>query len=200
MWGQRAHYSSIERDRKLNSKIVLLLAAVVLMASGCATKRYVDENVARLDTRLDEQDARLDQLSDTSRQALQRATEAGVLAQGKFLYTVVFSNDEVTFDTDKWSLSEASQSRLNELAARLKSDNRNVYLEIQGHTDATGAEDYNQQLGLKRAEAVRRQLHSQGVALERMATISYGEDAPVVDNSTPEGRARNRRVEIVVLN
>ena len=86
------------------------------------------------------------------------------------------------------------------LAARLKSDNRNVYLEIQGHTDATGAEDYNQQLGLKRAEAVRRQLHSQGVALERMATISYGEDAPVVDNSTPEGRARNRRVEIVVLN
>ena len=200
MWGQRAHYSSIERDRKLNSKIVLLLAAVVLMASGCATKRYVDENVARLDTRLDEQDARLDQLSDTSRQALQRATEAGVLAQGKFLYTVVFSNDEVTFDTDKWSLSEASQSRLNELAARLKTDNRNVYLEIQGHTDATGAEDYNQQLGLKRAEAVRRQLHSQGVALERMATISYGEDAPVVDNSTPEGRARNRRVEIVVLN
>ena len=170
------------------------------MASGCATKRYVDENVARLDTRLDEQDARLDQLSDTSRQALQRATEAGVLAQGKFLYTVVFSNDEVTFDTDKWSLSEASQSRLNELAARLKTDNRNVYLEIQGHTDATGAEDYNQQLGLKRAEAVRRQLHSQGVALERMATISYGEDAPVVDNSTPEGRARNRRVEIVVLN
>ena len=200
MWGQRAHYSSIERDRTLNSKILLLLAAVVLMASGCATKRYVDENVARLDTRLDEQDARINELTGTSREALERATAAGVLAQGKFLYTVVFSNDEVTFDTDKWSLSEASQSRLNELAARLKADNRNVYLEIQGHTDATGTELYNLQLGQKRAEAVRRQLHSQGVALDRMATISYGEDAPVVDNGTPEGRARNRRVEIVVLN
>ena len=184
----------------MNSKILILAAAAVLTASGCASKRYVDESVARLDTRLDEQDARITELTDTSRQALQRANEAGVLAQGRFLYTVVFTNDEVTFATDKWTLSEASQTRLNELAGSLKADNRNVYLEIQGHTDATGSEQYNQQLGLKRADAVRRHLHGQGVALGRMATISYGEDAPAESNSTPEGRALNRRVEIVVLN
>jgi outer membrane protein OmpA-like peptidoglycan-associated protein len=75
-----------------------------------------------------------------------------------------------------------------------------VYLEIQGHTDATGPEQYNQLLGLKRADAVRRHLHAQGVALGRMATISYGEDAPAETNSTSQGRALNRRVEIVVLN
>ena len=190
-------------NRIMKLRTVLLLAAVVVSASGCATKTYIDESVAgleaRVEARLDEQNARINELTDTSRQALERATEAGVLAQGKFLYTVVFTSDEVTFDSDKWTLSEGSQSRLTELTSGLKADNQNVYLEIQGHTDSTGPAPYNQQLGLKRAEAVRRQLHSQGVALDRMATISYGEEAPREPNSTADGRALNRRVEIVVL-
>ena len=179
---------------------IMLLVAIIVSASGCATKSYVDESVARLDARLDEQDERINQLTETSRQALERATDAGVLAQGKFLYTVVFTDSEITFDTDKSALSEGAQSRLSKLAGDLKADNRNVYLEIQGHTDSTGPAQYNQQLGMQRAESVRRHLHGQGVALERMATISYGEDAPAQPNSTAEGRALNRRVEIVVLN
>ncbi len=179
---------------------VMLLAAVIVSVSGCATKGYVDESVARLETRLDEQNERINELTATSRQALQRATDAGVLAQGKFLYTVVFTDNEITFDTDKSALSDAAQARLTKLAGDLKAENQNVYLEIQGHTDSTGPAQYNQQLGLQRAESVRRQLHTQGVALERMATISYGEDAPAAPNDTAEGRALNRRVEIVVLN
>ena len=185
----------------------ILLTAVILSASGCATQKYVDENVARLEARLDEQGARLDEqnekiniLTETSRQALDRATNAGVLAKGKFLYTVVFTNDEINFDTDKSTLSDGTKSRLTRLAGDLKADNRNVYLEIQGHTDSTGSAQYNQQLGLQRAESVRRHLHSQSVALDRMATISYGEDSPAEPNDTAEGRALNRRVEIVVLN
>ncbi|MBT8074967.1 MAG: OmpA family protein, partial [Gammaproteobacteria bacterium] len=63
-----------------------------------------------------------------------------------------------------------------------------------------GPEQYNMQLGMRRAESVRRHLHTQSVALDRMATISYGENAPAEPNDTAEGRARNRRVEIVVLN
>jgi len=149
---------------------------------------------------MDKQDERINELSETSRQALERARDAGVLAQGKFLYTIVFTDNEITFDTDKSTLSDGAQSRLSKLAGDLKADNRNVYLEIQGHTDSTGPAQYNQQLGLQRAESVRRHLHGQGVALERMATISYGEDAPVQPNNTAEGRAANRRVEIVVLN
>jgi len=181
----------------------MLLAVAVVLASGCATRKYVDESVAslesKLETRMDAQDQRINQLTDTSRQALDRANDAGVLAQGKFLYTVVLTDDGITFDTDNSALSEAAQSRLAKLAGDLKADNKNVYLEIQGHTDSTGDEDYNRKLGWRRAESVRRYLHSQGVALDRMATISYGEDAPAEPNSTAEGRARNRRVEIVVL-
>lgn len=182
------------------SNKVMLLMAVMVLASGCATKRYVDESVSRLDARLDEQNERISELTETSRQALERATDAGVLAQGKFLYTVVFTDNEITFETNKTTLSDIAQTRLNKLAGDLKANNKNVFLEIQGHTDATGPAQYNQQLGLQRADSVRRHLHTQGVALNRMATISYGEDAPAQPNNTAEGRALNRRVEIVVLN
>ena len=183
----------------MNFSKTMLLAAVIVSVSGCATKSYVNESVARLDTRLDEQNERINALTETSRQALERATDAGVLAQGKFLYTVVLTDDEINFDTDKSTLSDGAQSRLSKLAGDLKADNQNVYLEIQGHTDATGSVQYNQQLGLQRAKAVRRHLHSQSVALDRMATISYGEDSPAEPNDTAGGRALNRRVEIVVL-
>ena len=109
---------------------VLLLAVVAVLASGCATKSYVDESVAsldgRLDKRLDEQDVRINELSETSRQALERATDAGVLAQGKFLYSVVFTDDQITFDSDKSTLSDDAQTRLSKLAGDLKADNQNV--------------------------------------------------------------------------
>ncbi len=122
-----------------------------------------------------------------------------MLAQGKFLYNVVLTESDIPFSTGKSELSVDARDQLEVLAARLKTDNKNVYLEIQGHTDATGEPSFNQWLGEQRAETVKRYLHTQGVALDRMATISYGEDAPVAENSTPEGRAQNRRVEIVVL-
>jgi outer membrane protein OmpA-like peptidoglycan-associated protein len=179
---------------------IILLAAVAVSVSGCATRSYVDESMARLETRLDEQNTRINELSETSRQALERATDAGVLAQGKFLYTVVLTTDGITFETDKSTLSDSARSDLTSLASNLRTENRNVYLEIQGHTDSTGSPQYNQQLDLKRAEAVRRHLHAGGISLSRMATISYGEDAPLEPNTTADSRALNRRVEIVVLN
>jgi outer membrane protein OmpA-like peptidoglycan-associated protein len=74
-----------------------------------------------------------------------------------------------------------------------------VYLEIQGYTDATGEAGYNEKLGQRRADAVRKFLSRQGVALNRMATISYGAEDPVAPNETTEGRAQNRRVVIMVL-
>ena len=177
------------------SKIICLAAAVVSV-TGCATKGYVNEQVAALEAR---QNVRFDEMSLTASQALDRATQAGVLAQGKFLYSVVLSDDSITFNSADDSLTGEARAGLSALANRLISENQNVYLEIQGYTDATGSESYNHQLGLNRAESVRRYLHSQGVALDRMATISYGEEEPAASNNTPEGRAQNRRVEIVVL-
>ena len=161
----------------------VLMAAVA--TTGCASHKFVREQVAVVE--------------GTAGEALQRANAAHKLAEGKFLYEVVLSDDSVKFPVDRYALSPEAEARLAELAQRLRAENRNVYLEIQGHTDATGDETYNEQLGEARAEAVRRYLAKQGVALNRMATISYGEESPVAPNETPEGRSQNRRVAIVVL-
>ena len=169
-----------------------VVLALGLAASGCASHKFVRENLAVVDTRVT-------QVEGTAGQALERANAAHKLAEGKFLYEVVLSDDSVKFPTDRHALSPEAEQRLAALAQRLKGENRNVYLEIQGHTDAAGPEAYNDALGAARAEAVRRSLSRQGIALNRMATISYGEETPVADNTTPEGRAQNRRVAIVVL-
>jgi outer membrane protein OmpA-like peptidoglycan-associated protein len=183
-------------------KTALIGGAVIALgfaASGCASHKFVRENVAVVDARVDATDARVAQVEGTAGEALQRATAAHKLAEGKFLYQVVLSDDSVKFPTNAHELSPEAQTRLSELAQRLKAENRNVYLEIQGHTDATGPAAYNEELGEQRAEAVRRFLSRDGIALNRMSTISYGAEAPVAPNDTREGRSQNRRVAIVVL-
>ena len=81
----------------------------------------------------------------------------------------------------------------------MKADNKPVFLEIQGHTDATGSTALNHQLGLQRADAVRQHLAQAGMPLHRIATISYGETAPMADNTSAEGRSLNRRVQLVLM-
>jgi len=188
---------------RANLRPVLMTGVVLaagLILSGCvATRGFVREEVAVVDSRVDATDARVTEVAGTANDALRRATAAQQLAEGKFMYEVVLSDDSVKFPSDRDALSPEAEARLTELATRLKAENVNVYLEIQGHTDAAGPEAYNDQLGAARAEAVRRSLSRQGIALNRMATISYGEEAPVADNTTAEGRAQNRRVAIVVL-
>jgi outer membrane protein OmpA-like peptidoglycan-associated protein len=166
--------------------------AAALTASGCATESYVQEQVAPVQ-------AQAEHAQGTADEALKRAMSAHKLAEGKFDYEVVLSDDSVKFPVNGDRLSPEAQARLTELAERLRTENRDVYLEIQGFTDASGNRQYNEKLGAARAEAVRRYLYRQGVALNRMATISYGEEDPVAPNTTREGRAQNRRVAIVVL-
>ena len=168
------------------------LIALGFAASGCASHRFVRDQVEVVDTRVTG-------VEGTAGQALQRANDAHKLAEGKFLYQVVLSDDSVKFPTDASALSPEAEQRLAQFVQRLRDENKNVYLEIQGYTDATGPVEHNNQLGEQRAEAVRRFLNRQGVALNRMSTISYGSEEPVASNDTPEGRSQNRRVTIVVL-
>ena len=193
---------------KLRSSAVAaaVLAVGALSLGGCATKKFVNEQVGVVDTKLaatqgqvSAQETRLGELDKTSREALDRATAAGKLAEGKFLYSMVLSDDSVKFPVDSAKLSDEAQTRLMAFAQKLTSENRNVYLEIQGHTDATGTKELNHRLGEERAEAVRLFMNKQGVALNRMATISYGDEAPVASNKDRAGRAQNRRVVVVVL-
>jgi outer membrane protein OmpA-like peptidoglycan-associated protein len=182
------------------------MIASALGLGGCATKDYVNQQVAAVDAKaqatqsqVNEHQAHLTKLDQTTQEALDRATAAGKLAEGKFLYNMVLSDDSVKFPVDSSKLSSEAEQRLQAFVDKLKNDNRNVYLEIQGHTDATGSDTLNQRLGQQRAEAVRLFMNQHGVALNRMSTISYGEKDPVASNKTRDGRAQNRRVVIVVM-
>ena len=182
------------------------MAAAAISLGGCATKDYVNQQVSAVDaktqatqTQVDQQQTHLAQLDQSTQDALTRATAAGKLAEGKFLYSMVLSDDSVKFKADSSKLSPEAQQRLTDFAEKLKTDNRNVYLEIQGHTDSTGPKPLNLRLGEERAEAVRLFMNQQGVPLNRMSTISYGADQPVAPNNNRQGRAQNRRVVLVVM-
>lgn len=205
------------------SSLSLLIASVAL--SGCATKKYVtaevgevgkkvdslqgqvettQERVKANEKRIDETGQRADagirEVKTTSQQALDKATEAEKTAKGKLLYTVTLSADQVTFPFNKALISQEAREVINTAITPLKTENRGVYLEIEGHTDSSGPDEFNKALGEQRAMAVRNYLHDEvGIALNRMQVISYGDDAPVVDNKTREHRAQNRRVVIKAL-
>jgi peptidoglycan-associated lipoprotein len=176
-----------------------LVMVAGLLTTACATQDYVDKHVATVQTQVTDQQTHLTQLDQTTQDALQRAEAAGKLAEGKFVYSMVMSDDSAHFPVNGSDLSSDEVQRLTDFAGKLKTDNRNVYLEIQGYTDSTGSPNWNLRLGADRAEAVRRFLNQQGVALNRMSTISYGKDNPVAPNDTRDGRAQNRRVVVVVL-
>lgn len=194
--------------------IAALALAALVGTTGCATKKYVKQETGAVNTRVDEVQGQVEQaqtrldthdrqigdISKTAQDALRRAQEAGKLAEGKFLYETVLTDDKVKFGFDTSDLSPEAQAALDQFAEQLKSQNKNVYIEIQGHTDNVGSEKYNEELGLLRAEAVRRYLNQKhGFPLHRINVISYGETASVADNNTREGRAQNRRVALVVL-
>src|ERR1700734_2329598 len=182
------------------------ITASALALSGCATKDYVNQQVSAVDAKnqatqsqVDQEQSHLTQLDQSTQDALNRATAAGKLAEGKFLYSMVLSDDSVKFPANSSKLSPEAEQRLTDFAEKLKTDNRNVYLEIQGHTDATGPDAVNQRLGEERAEAVRLFMNQHGVPLNRMSTISYGKADPVADNKTRADRAQNRRVVLIVM-
>jgi peptidoglycan-associated lipoprotein len=213
---------------QIKSMTLLLAAALAVAAGGCATKDYVKTQTGAVNTRVDQvqgqveqaqtklgdheqrlngqdqklaaEDEKVGQISQTAQEALQRAQEAGKLAQGKFLYETLLTDDKVKFGFNRTKLSPEAQKALDDFAQRIKDENKSVYVEVQGHTDAVGSDKYNEDLGRARAEAVYRYLNQkEGFPLHRMNVISYGKTAPVADNKTRQGRAQNRRVALVVL-
>jgi outer membrane protein OmpA-like peptidoglycan-associated protein len=102
---------------------------------------------------------------------------------------------EVTFAVDSTTISPAMRDVLDRVAQSLI-QYPNSLIDVMGHTDSTGSDQYNLDLSRRRAEAVTNFLVSRGVARARLESIGYGEQYPVADNTTESGRAQNRRVEI----
>jgi peptidoglycan-associated lipoprotein len=211
--------------RRQMAAVVVAAGILALGASGCATKTYVQEQVGQASrasdakvgevqkqveaTQMDvsalktsdaDQNQKLAQLSDTAKDALTRAQEAGKLAKGKFLYEVTLTDEAVKFGFNRSDLSAEAKAALDAFAAKVAGENKNVYVEVQGHTDNIGSPEYNLTLGQARAEVVMRYLAMQhSFPLHRMNVISYGSAKPIADNATKAGRANNRRVSLVVL-
>lgn len=101
------------------------------------------------------------------------------------------------FDFDSAVLKPAMETELDDVAARINASRGNEMLEVIGHTDSTGPESYNQGLSERRAQAAADYLAGKGVGASRITTKGMGESSPVADNATRDGRAMNRRVEII---
>jgi peptidoglycan-associated lipoprotein len=121
-------------------------------------------------------------------------------ASKRLVYEVVLSEDQGNFKFGKTTLPDEAKSKIDEMVAQMKQDPKNIYLEIEGHTDNVGDKVTNEKIGLARADAVKRYLYEQyQIPLHKMNVISYGKDKPVAPNKTKAGRAQNRRVVIKVL-
>jgi outer membrane protein OmpA-like peptidoglycan-associated protein len=110
----------------------------------------------------------------------------------------ILSMSDILFETNSAKLMPALQLNLTEIAAILKTLLTDSKVTVEGHTDNTGTPEHNQKLSEQRASAVMQFLIERGVEKERLESVGYGLTKPVADNSTPEGKAKNRRVELVI--
>jgi peptidoglycan-associated lipoprotein len=148
--------------------------------------------------------------ASTANTAATNAAKVGEAANTKFdtmdkankrlVYEVVLSEDQGNFKFGKTTLPDEAKQKIDEMVSQMKQDPKNIYLEIEGHTDNVGDKVTNEKIGLARADAVKRYLYEQyQIPLHKMNVISYGKEKPVAPNKTKTGRAQNRRVVIKVL-
>lgn len=209
--------------------VVLVALTAGSLSTGCVSKKLFRSNAEGTDTRIggvesaiEENEKRVENMRSETDQRIRAldsdveaarevgqsalstartaAEKAEMAAKGRLLWTVTLTDEAVKFSFDQATIPDAARAELDGLVSKVKSFGKAVYVEIEGHTDNTGGEDYNLALGQKRADAVRNYLHREGgIPLHAMNTISFGESQPIAGNSNQAGRSQNRRVVIRVL-
>ena len=151
-------------------------------------------------------DARAAAAGEAAGTAKSAADAAGARAEAldkagrRLVYEVVLSEAKGGFKFGKTELPDDAKAALDKMITDLQADPKGVFFEIEGHTDSIGNPRSNEVLGMKRAEAVKRYLYeTHQVPLHKINVISYGEEKPVSDNKTRQGRAENRRVVLRML-
>lgn len=161
-----------------NTALGAIIGAAVGGTAGALIGKKMDKQKKELEATLPD-DTKVETISNG--EALKVTFDSGIL-----------------FATNSSTLSDASKSALRNFAISVKA-NPDTYIKIVGHTDNTGKVDYNQILSEKRAKSVYDYLMMQGISSDRMSYEGKGIHQPVADNNTPEGRALNRRVEILIM-
>lgn len=157
-----------------NTAVGAIIGAAVGGVAGAAIGRYMDKQAAEIQKDL--KGAKVERIGE----GIKITFDSGIL-----------------FNVNSYELKSEAKRNIEELSQTLKKyEDTNIL--IEGHTDDTGTEEYNKTLSEKRAEAVTNYSKSLGVAGARFSTIGYGEAQPIADNTTTEGKAQNRRVEIAI--
>lgn len=155
----------------------------------------LDELATTLPGRLSQTEQRLDGLSAAVQEALALANQENIRINGKEVFSVMLTEDKTLYPINSPELGSQDIGKLDDLVARLAKLDQDYHLEVQGHTDNIGTEDYNYELGKARADVVKRHLHERkGISLSRMSVISFGAGSPLDRTSN-----RNRRILIRVL-
>jgi len=202
---------------------IFLIITATLLTTGCATKKYVEKEITESETRTQAQMAELKQAVEETQteirdlaseldlaiEGLEESTEGleriardntqMLVQMGQLRFQKTLSEAQANFRSDSAELSSGAKEELDKLAELLVSQDKLVHIEIQGHTDSRGSEEYNMKLGEQRAESVRDYLYkAHDIPLHLMNVISYGSGDPIADNGSRDGRAQNRRVVLVI--
>lgn len=179
-----------------------LFAGAVLLPSlqGCiATRGWVTEQLSPLEGRMSEVEGRLAQTDAKADSALAKADKAldaldHLRLEKRFVLDL---KEGANFSLNATALTPDARRAIDGFLSDLKETEGTLFL-VAGHTDNVGSQDYNYELGQKRANTVARYLISKGADPLRVTAVSYGASAPLGDNGTREGRRKNRRIEILV--
>jgi outer membrane protein OmpA-like peptidoglycan-associated protein len=175
--------------------------------------RQNEEKIGEVDTKAAAANTAAGTAQKSAEQASGQATQAAEVGKRaearaatveaetrKLIFETVISEDSGKFKFGAAELPDEAKAAIDQMVGQMKSDTKAVWIEIEGHTDNVGDAQYNERLGLMRAEAVKRYLYEQHqVPLHKMNVISYGEDKPAAENKTRDGRAQNRRDDNKVL-
>jgi outer membrane protein OmpA-like peptidoglycan-associated protein len=161
--------------------------------TGAAIGNYMDKQEASMRQALADSEA----ASIKREQEVLAQAEEGSTRKSVEVLTVTFKSDFL-FAVNSSTLQPGAYDEINRVAGVLRQYPQTT-VQIGGHTDSTGSEDFNQKLSLKRAEAIKSALAGAGVDPARLVTIGYGESKPIAPNTTEAGRQQNRRVEIRII-
>jgi len=185
--GMTQHYQrELEAAKQQQGKMEAKNAAATQQELAKTKEQLAQEQAARREA---------EQRSNEALDKLAAANAAAVKHESRG--TVITLSGGVLFASGKSVLLPGAQNGLNQVAEALKAQ-PDTKLLVEGHTDSTGSDQTNLALSKARAEAVQSYLASHGIAQDRMTANGLGASRPIADNNTPEGRANNRRVEIIV--